>query len=238
MKKKDREIEKRLHEYADRERPTQRLVMPAAELMRENVEKSKKKRKTYLKVGFSFAAVLIVIIVSAAVVLPSLTGRNAPKSDGVIDKPATPSYYAIDKLSAKKVTAAELEAELQAGLDIFPDVSTDYEARYTLYYFTDSEEAAFAVCTTRRLGEGGPEDVVLIVEFSSDICNEFKEFHSLGQQASAGNTYLGKTVFQGGEYVSYAYIEGTDVRYYLSLTRPTNTGLDDYLSAIFEKIEK
>lgn len=193
------------------------------EAAKNKIRASKDKRKLYKRIT-AFASVFACAVLIFAGVL---IFKNNNKI----------TYYGADNLKTEAAFFTELENGEYAEY-VAPLKKAEYadNAHVDYYLVYDGETLKYIKIDVTRLNDYGREDVSIYIEFTGkkSTCAEFKKYYGLkNKSASNGVEYKYGKEEVAGEWVSSAYVNSDNVKYFFDVESPYSGSLEKYIKMFF-----
>ena len=188
------------------------------------IEEKKQKRKQRKKMMIAFAsfACALVIVLSAFLIADSLTIK----------------YYDIASLEETSTTYMTLKNNKKYSRYVtnFEKVENATNANIDYYIYYDGDKVSFIKLEINAITRYGAESATIYIEFTDDThtCESFKNYYELENEGKIYNTeYKYNKEQVAGEWVSSAYFEYANAKYFVDIESPSSNALNKYLDIIF-----
>lgn len=188
------------------------------------IEEKKRKEKQRKKFAIAFAsfACAFVIVLSSILIANSLRVK----------------YYDVAELTEQYSTYAMLKNDSQYSKYItnFETIenATNANADYFTYY--SGNTLVLMKVEVSAITAYGAEKATIYIEFTDDkhTSLQFKDYYKLEKDGKLyGNEYKYETEQVAGEWVTSAYFEYLEVKYFIDIESPQTDALGKYLKLIF-----
>jgi hypothetical protein len=227
MNKKNKDIEKMLFGYAESNKPDLKITIPA------KIKLSEKRRKISKFKFYKFAgnAAAVVCILFAIVISFQLFVFKNKSNDNVDNSP--PMQVEIVKYNPEDIYITK--ASYENIQDYAPWVSNSIN--YEVYKYSKKNDATQTAImyyiSTRVKTDSGYAEIKFYIELTKEYYSKLYDLQKIDSFDKINDIQVKNcTAYIDGEYMSNAFFEKDNVKYYLDLMSNTDEALYDFLRLI------
>ncbi len=218
---KDDKIKSVFDEYLNGLEEYPKVSLEAAKNLIEDKKKQRKQRKK-MWIAFASFACAIILVFSTILIVDSMTFK----------------YYDIASLTQKPTTYTQLinDSKLSRYVKPFETYEQAQNANIDYYSYYDGEKLVLMRLDVLAITREGAESATIYIEFTDEkhTSEEFKEYYKLQDKSKLYRTeYKYSTEQVAGEWVSSAYFEFNNAKYFIDIESPSSKSLTEYLGKIF-----